>query len=504
MPHLLVLALALAAVLQGGAVFNASPDDEQEEAGHNHPTIGLAELASPAGESLLASTVPLSRLVATTDSSMVVVKPGVESYVATQRETVADIASQTGRSVETLLWANNLSDPNTEIPAGTELRIPAADGTLHVVRTGDTVASIADQYGVTSADIINYAPNHVGDDDDLIPHAVVLVPGGEVQESRTTANTYTIQEGDTLRDVAATYGVELSTLIAANTLEDPDLILPGQQIVIPPSEGVMVEVQAGDTLWAIATRWGADPDDIYNHPMNGMTNADLIQIGQLLFIPGAAGSGENVVEVESEAVVEEQSEEVESASEAEVAPTGGEEEPQAENQSVEAEPVVEEAPAEAPQAEQEPAPAPEPEPEPVLQAATGPVGSFIWPTQGTITQGFGHTGFSASSGWYGAAGHTGLDIANGAYTPIVAADGGTVVSSGWFGGYGYAVGIDHGNGFMTWYGHMAEMPAVWVGQQVSQGQYIGPMGTTGASTGNHLHFEIRLNGEYQSPLSYLN
>ena len=100
--------------------------------------------------------------------------------------------------------------------------------------------------------------------------------------------------------------------------------------------------------------------------------------------------------------------------------------------------------------------------------------------------------------------HQGIDIANAAYTPIVAAAAGTVVFAGWnTSGYGYAVSINHGNGLVTWYGHMAEQPAVWVGEQVSQGQYLGPMGSTGASSGNHPHFGVLKNGVWDNPLKYL-
>ncbi|MBO9306906.1 M23 family metallopeptidase, partial [Thermomicrobium sp.] len=120
-----------------------------------------------------------------------------------------------------------------------------------------------------------------------------------------------------------------------------------------------------------------------------------------------------------------------------------------------------------------------------------PRGSFIWPTTGVITQ-------------YFHARHNGWDIANNMYTPIVAADSGTVIFSGWNNyGLGYAVAIDHGNGFVTWYGHMAEPPPVQVGQWVNQGQYIGPMGSTGYSTGPHVHFIIMYNGVYQDPALYL-
>lgn len=117
-------------------------------------------------------------------------------------------------------------------------------------------------------------------------------------------------------------------------------------------------------------------------------------------------------------------------------------------------------------------------------------GQFVWPTQGTITQRFS---------WY----HPGLDIANRGFPTVVAADSGRVVFAGWDGsGYGNMVLIDHGNGFMTRYGHMSQVMVI-SGQSVARGAAIGRMGSTGRSSGPHTHFEIYLNGVRVNPLNYL-
>ncbi|HEX2047565.1 MAG TPA: peptidoglycan DD-metalloendopeptidase family protein [Acidimicrobiales bacterium] len=116
-----------------------------------------------------------------------------------------------------------------------------------------------------------------------------------------------------------------------------------------------------------------------------------------------------------------------------------------------------------------------------------------WPTNGSVTSGFGFR--------WGRL-HAGLDIANGAGTPIRAAKAGTVILAGWNGGYGNAVVIDHGGGFSTLYGHMTSLRA-GEGQSVKQGEVIGTMGSTGNSTGSHLHFETRVNGSPQDPQRYL-
>lgn len=98
--------------------------------------------------------------------------------------------------------------------------------------------------------------------------------------------------------------------------------------------------------------------------------------------------------------------------------------------------------------------------------------------------------------------HGGVDIDGDYSTPIYAAQAGRVVQSGWRGGYGLAVVIDHGNGYVTLYGHASKL-FVKSGQYVTKGQSLGMVGTTGYSTGTHLHFEIRINGRTVNPLSYL-
>ena len=128
-----------------------------------------------------------------------------------------------------------------------------------------------------------------------------------------------------------------------------------------------------------------------------------------------------------------------------------------------------------------------------------PTGSFRWPCSGTITSYFGrrNTGIRGASTY-----HEAIDIANSYGTPIYASDGGTVTYSGWRGGYGYLVIIDHGNGYQTYYGHNSSL-VVSVGEHVYKGQQIARMGSTGVSSGNHCHFGILINGTFVNPLNYL-
>lgn len=123
--------------------------------------------------------------------------------------------------------------------------------------------------------------------------------------------------------------------------------------------------------------------------------------------------------------------------------------------------------------------------------AVSATGNWIWPAKGTITQ-------------YYKAWHKGLDIANHSGGSILAADSGTVVVAGWPDntGYGNRVMIDHGNGYRTLYAHLSKISVV-VGQTVKRGDVIGQMGSTGRSTGTHLHFEVRSSVGNRDPMGVL-
>lgn len=128
-----------------------------------------------------------------------------------------------------------------------------------------------------------------------------------------------------------------------------------------------------------------------------------------------------------------------------------------------------------------------------------PGGVLLWPTSGGVTSGFGYR-IHPISGVRKL--HTGLDIGGGYGQSIVAAASGKVILASWYGGYGNAVVIDHGGGLATLYAHQSRM-AVGVGQTVSAGQVIGYVGSSGYSTGPHLHFEVRENGVPVNPMGYL-
>jgi murein DD-endopeptidase MepM/ murein hydrolase activator NlpD len=128
---------------------------------------------------------------------------------------------------------------------------------------------------------------------------------------------------------------------------------------------------------------------------------------------------------------------------------------------------------------------------PSSPAPSGPL--FARPLVGPVTSPFG---------WRYGREHTGVDIDGDTGDRVVAAAAGSIVHAGPYFGYGETVMIDHGSGFGTLYGHLSRIDAA-VGQEVRQGQGIGLVGCTGACSGDHLHFEIRINSEPVDPLSFL-
>ncbi len=253
-------------------------------------------------------------------------------------------------------------------------------------------------------------------------------------------STYEVQEGDTVSSIAQKYGVSINTVLWANNLTARSVLRLGQKLTILPVTGVLHTVKRGETLGAIAKQYGSDVDRIL--ATNRVSSPSQIQIGEELVIP------EGRPPVVARAPV-----------------------PAAPPRLGDVRDVFK-PPAEAPPS----------------QVAEGV--DLVWPTdQKRINQ-------------YFKARHGGLDINGTLSNATYAVDAGIVTYSGWnSGGYGNMILIDHGNGMITRYAHHSKM-YVKVGDQVLKGQTIGMVGSTGRSTGPHLHFELYVNGKRVNPLTY--
>lgn len=237
-------------------------------------------------------------------------------------------------------------------------------------------------------------------------------------------------------------------------------------------------VQSGDNLWTIASQFGSTVDQIV--ASNNLQRSDLIGPGKELLIPVQPGFAYTVKSGDSiEAIA------IRFGTRADAIATGN---------SLDSSAVLQPGQllflpgAKAPAASSARIAS-------TSRSLSGSrsSGDWIWPVHGVITSPFGER--------WGRM-HEGIDIAVRKGTPVHAARGGRVTLASWYGGYGNAIIINHGDGLSTLYGHLSEID-VKVGEQVDQGEVIGLSGSTGESTGPHVHFEIRVNNVQHNPLSYL-
>jgi murein DD-endopeptidase MepM/ murein hydrolase activator NlpD len=267
---------------------------------------------------------------------------------------------------------------------------------------------------------------------------------------------YIVVAGDTVFGIALKFGLRPETILWSNfeTLKDNfDLISIGQEFTIPPEDGLIIEVEAGDTIDGLARRYKVGPEAIVRDPVNGLSDINQpLSIGQTIFVPG--GERETVVwQIPKPVEVRR------TAAGVRVYKVGvcGE----------------------------------------VAIPALGS-GSFVYPANRRYLSGY-------NFGRY----HPGLDFAGRLGEPIYASDGGTVIYAGYSlnaagtpVGYGQYVVLDHGNGYQTLYAHASQL-YVSCGQQVGKGAVIAAVGSIGKSTGPHLHYEIRNGGIAINPWSVL-
>jgi murein DD-endopeptidase MepM/ murein hydrolase activator NlpD len=271
---------------------------------------------------------------------------------------------------------------------------------------------------------------------------------------RVEVITYTVQTGDTLFSIAANFNLKPETLLWGNydVLNDnPHLLKPKQVLNILPLNGVYYEWQEGDTLEGVAAFFKTEQEGIINYSGNFIDlaqaggNGTGIEPGTWIIIP----NGKRAIKDWGPPAITRQN-----PASARFYGEGacGD----------------------------------------IYEGAMG-TGTFIWPT----------TDHSISGNVYDPGVHPAIDIGGQEGNPIFATDSGVVVYAGWSDyGYGYLIVIDHGTGWQSAYAHLSAV-GVSCGQSVYQGGTIGALGTTGNSTGPHLHFELAINGAKVNPLDYV-
>jgi hypothetical protein len=260
---------------------------------------------------------------------------------------------------------------------------------------------------------------------------------------RTEVITYTVQAGDTIFGIAEQFGLKPETILWGNTYilgDNPHTLSPDMDLFIMPVDGTYHKWSAGEGLNGVARGYNVPPEDIINWPANNLDPEKLgdwtnpnIEPGTMLVVPG----GERAFVTWSAPRISRENPGVARLLGPGFCGT-------------------------------------------IVDGAVG-IGAFIWPTNNHWLSGYDYSP---------ATNHYGLDLDGDLGSALYAADNGVVVYAGWNNhGYGNVVVIDHGTGWQTLYAHMSAI-AVGCGQSVYQGGVIGAMGSTGNSTGPHLHFEM--------------
>lgn len=323
----------------------------------------------------------------------------------------------------------------------------------HVVKSGETLSDIAISHNVAMCDIVK--ANSLKNPNRLAEKQMLLIPAGTdsvdatmeevlTRKARVVAaqeevvpvkvSAYVVAQGDSLWSIANSQNLEVDSLYGCNDLKNPDLLKPGKTLRIPNQDGIFYLVKKGDTLDAIAKKYGIPVARIKKGNEEGALT-DL-PAGKEIFLPGgrpptpkSAGRGK----------------------------TGG------------------------------------------GKAVSKGGGGYRWPLVGKINSPFGWRRHPITRRRDF---HTGIDIKSPRGRAIKVAKAGRVEYAGWMGGYGKVVVIRHNDGLSTLYAHCSTL-SVKNGQSVNQGQVIAQVGTTGRTTGPHLHFEVRQGKSPTNPLKLL-
>jgi len=267
-----------------------------------------------------------------------------------------------------------------------------------------------------------------------------------LQKGTDEERVHVVQKGENYWTIAKKYGISTDDLEKANPGKDPELIYPGEELSLVVPKPFLTVATYEEKTYTESIKYETE----YEYSDN------MYKDQQTVKKKGVEGKAEIVAKVEKHNGIEIAKEII--------------------KETILSQPVT----------------------QIILKGTKEPppkqgTGSFIMPTRGTLTSRFG-TRWGRT--------HTGIDLAARTGTAIYAADGGTVIFAGKNGSYGLVVDIDHGGGFVTRYAHCSKL-YVKQGDKVYKGQQIAAVGSTGRSTGPHLHFEVRKNGVPQDPYKYL-
>lgn len=475
-----------------------------------NPRIGTTTSVSPTATStpqlgnpivnLVEPTLPIIPVMTPTSAPTVAPTPiartEVISYTMVEGDTLYSVADKFDLSPETIYWGNfNLnvmgSDPKDFVPGRTIYILPV-DGVYYAWHTGDGLNGVSDYFGVTPDAIIDYPANQLNRStlgDLSLPNiqvgTLLVIPGGsrpetltadglltyaarsylkslpEVDEtssgvSREGMQFYVTQSGDTLFTIADKFGLTPETVLWSNRYligDTPDGIVIGQKLFIPPDDGVIHGWISGESMDVVSNFYQVERDTIFEDPLNRISPAALtdpahpsIRQGTMLFVRGGTRPA------------------VTWASPVSATDDGVGNHPNLSYLGIYA-----------------------------CNSTAWQVGTGNWqfPTTEHWISGYEYTPPT----------HNGLDYAGRSGFNIFAADSGVIIYAGWSTrGYGNTVVINHGNGYMSLYAHLLDNGITKsCGEPVSVGELIGYMGSTGNSTGPHLHFEIKYNGSAVNP-----
>lgn len=449
------------------------------------------------------------------------------THKVSKGDTLWSISKQYNTPLEPILALNNIKDKDT-LSIGQIIKIlqgdlPAADYTVHTVKKGDTLWTIAQRYNLTvnsilvnnnisNSELISIGqemkiPSHNNDiaEKNIVNQAVIDKRSSSNNGNSVNNNisppenvepiVYKVKTGDNLWDISRKYGVSVEVIIDVNNLRDKDLLSLGQKLEIPAIGGgvsnsnqkeeptiVTYTVVKGDNLWSISQRYDVKMNSIIS--TNNLKEISRLSIGQKLKLPitnmdiakaegysqDAAAEeiiyyvkkGESLWSISREYNVKLESIiAANSITNASKISTG---------QQLRI---------------------------PNVPGARSNISNFIWPVRGRITSPYGARVLNGRKEF-----HSGIDIGAPTGTTIVAAESGRVSYSGYMRGYGNVIILSHDRGYSTVYAHCS-VRLVKKGQYVKKGSIIGKVGSTGNATGSHLHFEIRVSGKPGNPLSYL-